>query len=147
MSFFFSPSAGAFFHRAIHGDGMPPDVVPITAARHAQLLEGQSAGQRIAADADGSPILLSPLPPGPPPVPAFVALWQFRREMRAREWWGKIEQAIGTLPAEARADVEEWLEYGTEVHRASPMLEALASAIGVPDEIDAAFIAAAARRL
>jgi len=41
----------------------PADAVEITAEQRDALLAGQTAGQRIAADADGQPILADPLPP------------------------------------------------------------------------------------
>lgn len=89
-------------------------------------------------------------PPSPPPVlavPQVVALWQFRRELRARGWWPKVQLAIAALPADERADIEEWLEYGTEVQRQAPRLIALAQALGLDEQLDEAFRAAAARTL
>jgi hypothetical protein len=59
----FSKTTGGFYTEEIHGDAIPADAVEITAAEHAALLEGQSQGQRIVADADGLPVLADPLPP------------------------------------------------------------------------------------
>lgn len=81
------------------------------------------------------------------PVPQTVALWQFRRELQMRGWWAAVQAAIAALPAEQRADAEEWLEYGTEVRRDAPLLLALAEALGLTEELDDAFRAAAARSL
>ncbi|MBX9750915.1 MAG: hypothetical protein K5Q68_15105 [Roseococcus sp.] len=88
-----------------------------------------------------------PPPAPPPPAPMVIALWQFRRELRARGWWEDVQAAIAALPAEQRADAEEWLEYGTEVRRDAPLLLALAGALGLTEELEAAFTAAAARTL
>lgn len=58
----YSKTTGGFYDAAIHGDNNPADAVEITATWHAELLQGQAAGQRIIPDADGSPILADPLP-------------------------------------------------------------------------------------
>lgn len=66
---FYSKSTGGFYDRAIHGDAIPTDAVEIASEEHAALLEGQSQGKRIVADADGFPILVDP----PPPTDAELA--------------------------------------------------------------------------
>lgn len=84
--------------------------------------------------------------PAGPAVPASIALWQFRREAKARGWWPLIQQAVAELPAEDRATVEEWLEYGSQVDRSAPRLLDLARGIGLSAaDIDQAFVAAAGR--
>lgn len=77
---FYSPSNNAFYVEAIHGQRLlpsgqvnsdckiPPDSVEISGAQHAALLEGQAQGKRIAADAKGSPVLVTP------PAPTLVDL-------------------------------------------------------------------------
>lgn len=60
---FYSPTAGGFYTREIHGDNIPADAVEITEAEHAALLEGQSMGKIIVADESGRPILQDPPPP------------------------------------------------------------------------------------
>ena len=62
---FYSKSTGGFYDSAIHGDNIPADAVEITTEEHAALLEGQGQGKRIAADADGRPVLQDPPPPTP----------------------------------------------------------------------------------
>lgn len=62
---FYSKATGGFYSRKIHGDNMPADVVEITAEQHVALLDGQSSGKQISADADGRPVLISPPPPAP----------------------------------------------------------------------------------
>ena len=54
---FYSKSTGGFYSADIHGNAIPADSVEITAAEHATLLAGQSAGQRIEADEHGRPVL------------------------------------------------------------------------------------------
>ncbi len=63
---FYSKSTSGFYLPEVHGDNIPADAVEITDAQHAALLDGQSKGQRIGADAAGNPILI------PPPVPTLA---------------------------------------------------------------------------
>lgn len=65
MSKKYSASTGGFYDTAIHGDNIPSDAVEITDEQHAALIDGQSQGKRITADADGKPVLTDP----PPYVP------------------------------------------------------------------------------
>ena len=58
---FYSAGTKGFYNPAIHAS-MPPDVVKISSERHAELLAGESAGQRIEADENGAPILVAPQP-------------------------------------------------------------------------------------
>jgi hypothetical protein len=60
---FYSPSQNGFYDPAIHGDNIPADAVEITREQHAALIEGQSQGKVIAADADGQPVLQDPPKP------------------------------------------------------------------------------------
>lgn len=66
---FYSKSTGGFYSREIHGDAIPSDAVAITPEYHVELLEGQSVGKRITADASGSPVLTDP---EPMPLPAII---------------------------------------------------------------------------
>lgn len=61
----YSKLTGGFYTTEIHGDTIPSDAVEITLEDHATLLQGQSEGKAIGADADGFPVLLVPpvLPP------------------------------------------------------------------------------------
>lgn len=56
-----SKKTGGFYDAKIH-IRIPDDVVEISDERHAELLEGQSAGQAIDWDSDGFPLLRDPLP-------------------------------------------------------------------------------------
>lgn len=57
---FYAKSTGGFYDPAIHGDNIPLDAVEITASEYAALLDGQSIGKLIVADADGRPTLSDP---------------------------------------------------------------------------------------
>ena len=71
---FYAKSTGGFYAREIHGDNIPGDAVEITEAEHAALIEGQSQGKCIVADANGHPILQDPAPPEPPTREQIEAL-------------------------------------------------------------------------
>lgn len=60
---YYSKSTNGFYTREIHGDNIPEDAVEITTEEHAALLEGQSQGKLIQADANGRPVLVDPPPP------------------------------------------------------------------------------------
>lgn len=60
---FYSKSTGGFYTREIHGDNIPADAVEITSEQHSELIEGQSQGKLIQADANGRPVLADPPPP------------------------------------------------------------------------------------
>ena len=83
-------------------------------------------------------------PAPPPPVPAAVARWQMRAELRER---GLLDQ-VETLIAQQPLDVQEWWNGGTEVQRTSPTLLAFAAALSLSsDQVDGMFRSAAARQL
>lgn len=60
---YYSKKTGGFYDSAIHGDNIPVDAVEISAEEHALLIDGQSLGRRIVADANGRPGLANPPPP------------------------------------------------------------------------------------
>ena len=62
---FYSKTTGGFYDPAIHGDNIPADAIEITKEEHAALMEGQSQGKLIQADANGRPVLVNPPPPTP----------------------------------------------------------------------------------
>lgn len=63
----FSPSRAAFYPVALRevyeaGEGWPEDGVSVRTELYEQMLAGQEAGMRIAADASGQPVLVDPPP-------------------------------------------------------------------------------------
>lgn len=54
--FYYSSSQNGFFTDSVHAV-LPDDAVEITPSEHSALLNGQAAGLRIIADANGKPIL------------------------------------------------------------------------------------------
>jgi len=59
----FSALTGGFYDRKIHENNIPVDAVEISAEEHRALLDAQSAGKRITADANGRPIAIDPPQP------------------------------------------------------------------------------------
>lgn len=57
---FYSKTTGGFYDTAIHGDNMPEDAVAINNVFYESLLQGQSMGKVISADASGHPVLVDP---------------------------------------------------------------------------------------
>ena len=88
MKTYYSKSTGGFYLSEIHGNNIPEDVVEITEAEHAALIEGQSKGQRIVADENGRPILQDPPPPTAEQIMA-------RLEARVQRWLDDQAQALG----------------------------------------------------
>lgn len=68
MKIYYSKSTNGFYSAAIHGDAIPAAAVEITTDEYVALLDGQSLGKRIVADADGRPMLADP------PAPTFDEL-------------------------------------------------------------------------
>ena len=63
-NYFYSASTGGFYTPDIN-PVMPADVVEITEEYYQSLLQGQSEGLQIVADARGYPILITPAPVPP----------------------------------------------------------------------------------
>lgn len=72
---FASKSTGGFYDPSIHTT-MPSDVVEITSAYHAELLDGQAKGQIISWNDDGYPVLIDPPPPTPEELAAIERAWR-----------------------------------------------------------------------
>jgi hypothetical protein len=71
MKLYFSKTTGGFYDPSVHGDNIPADKVEIAEAYWQQLLDGQSQGQLIVADAHGHPQLEDP-PPAPAAEPVVL---------------------------------------------------------------------------
>jgi hypothetical protein len=75
-------SPAGFFHRDVHRV-IPVDAVPVSAAVHARLLDGQARGKEIVAGPGGRPILADPGTRSPEER-RQRARRQLRRETRRR---------------------------------------------------------------
>lgn len=77
----------------------------------------------------------------PPVVPQSVPLWAVRVILTER---GLLDQATAAVAASDNIAVKTIWEYGNFVDRNSPALAALATALGISNDLDAMFITAGA---
>lgn len=86
---YFAQSTAGFYDRSIHGDNIPSDAVVITSEEHAALIDGQSQGKHIVADANGFPVLQDP------PPPTAVEIWERIKATRDTIKAGGVK--VGTM--------------------------------------------------
>lgn len=125
-----------FYMFEIHGAGIPMDALRITDARHAELMNGQAAGQIITAGADGAPVLAD-LPPQPPPTIDAVRSECVRRMAAIVSQYSPEERE--TWPIQV-AEAQAVLAGETE----AMMLVPLAAARGLPLAVFAGAVVQAA---
>ena len=117
LTLFYSESTNAFYDTDIHGDAIPTDSVEISKQYHSALLDGQSQGKLIVADAEGYPVLVDRPPLSTEDqiiqdnaviVRQIEEIEQTRQPRALREatlngdlsWLEGIEQEIATLRAQ-----------------------------------------------
>lgn len=145
MTKFFTASPLAFYAPEIHGSEIPAVAVEISDEEHAALLEGQAAGQIIAAGPDGRPMLQDR-----PALTEAELLAIERSRMRCSRFQARAAlhnaghlPAIETAVAAAPALVQIAWADATEFRRDSPTIATLAAGLGMGDaEIDDLFRAA-----
>lgn len=86
----YSQGTNAFYDEAIHGDNIPDDAVEINFEQYKALLDGQSAGRVIAADASGNPVLVDP------PKGTAAQVWEHIKAERDRLKSGGVKVKVGT---------------------------------------------------
>jgi len=77
---FYSAIHKGFFSRELHGDAVPEDAVPVSAADYAALFTAQAQGAQIVPGEGGAPTLLWPTPPTPEEV---LEAWRARTVVSA----------------------------------------------------------------
>lgn len=111
--FFYSPSQNAFYSEAVHGSGMPNDVIPVSEVEHQALMVAQANGQKIGPDASGKPVAAAPALSGDEQIeltrrqrmkayqeeadPLYFKAQ--RGEATMDEWLAKIEEIKARFPA------------------------------------------------
>lgn len=138
MAKFFSASTGGFYDDKIHR-ALPADAVPISDQRHLELLEGQSSGKIISADASGAPRLLNP-PARPIAERRRLAIRFVKREAERRilavaPIWRQLNDARD-LPASAgdrRQAIEARFAAIDAIRAASDAIEARIAGMGAAD--------------
>lgn len=143
MTYYYSAQENAFYLPDLHGENIPLDAVEISNAEHSTLMSGQAHGKRIAADENGYPILQDP-PPAQPYVPQQVTIAQGKASLIMAGLWQDVLDAVEAIedPVE-KALAEVGLNDATHWERSSPMLNMLATALGLSEEdLDDLFIQA-----
>ena len=134
----YSAQTGGFYLPEIHGENIPADAVEITAEEHAALLQGQSAGKVICAGKGGKPELREP--EHVTIAPRAVTMRQARLALLAGGYLQQVQQAMENAGDAAKI---EW-EYAATVERESPIVAAMAQALGLDDAaLDTLFTQAA----
>lgn len=124
----YSASTGGFYVTDLHPN-IPADAVDITDAEHASLIKGQEQGKVIAPGQDGRPILTDPLTPK---VHA-VSRRQAKLALLEAGLLDHVDTAIDALSGDEKKRAQiDWSD-ATMFERTSPVLVALAPALGLDD--------------
>lgn len=108
MTIFYSATLLGFVDSDIWPRELPLDAVGISAEEHERLLDGQTAGKRIAPDANGRPALFDQLP-----LSAEAVRAQRNARLAETDWtqagdipqatkerWAAYRQALRDVPAQ-----------------------------------------------
>ena len=145
MTIYYSSATQGFYDTALNA-AIPPDALEIQPAYHADLLAAQASGASIVADNNGVPQAVFPTPPTEAEV---LAAWRATAEVSRFQAFAalyaidKLDDATAAVEAEGGLTVLAW-QNAQVFKRSSPMLAALAPALGLDDEaLDDLFLAAA----
>ena len=111
-TYFYSASTGGFYAPDINPT-MPTDAVEITEEYYQSLLEGQANGQQIVADAQGYPILITPVP-----VPPTAAQNQATASgILSSTDWTTIADVADPINSPYLANQDEFIAYRNEIRK------------------------------
>lgn len=111
-TYFYSASTGGFYTPDINPT-MPTDVVEITEEYYQSLLAGQSEGLQIVADAQGYPILITPVP-----VPSTAAQNQATASgILSATDWTTIADVADPINSPYLENQDEFIAYRTEIRK------------------------------
>ena len=116
----YSEETNGFYSREIHGDNIPADAVEITTEQHHELIDGQSHGKLIQADANGRPVLVDPPPPTPEQIIAQYTdgvQWHLDNFAHTRNYDGILSAATYATSQVPKFKVEG--QYAVEVRDAT----------------------------
>ena len=131
---FYSKSTNGFYDPAINTE-IPTDAVEFTADEHISLLNGQSSGKIISADAKGNPILIDP-----PIVPieqtlAPLSQYQFRMCLINNNMLDKITTEINNIAdATIKLKVETAFNYAQYFSRTDALVEYMISLLNLTND-------------
>lgn len=138
---YFSNETQGFYHDGV-GPEPPQDAVEISEDLYRQALDLRSKGKIVSISAEGNlsfenPVII-------PTVPRSITPRQGLLVLSRAGLLEPVKAAIATMEGQAGEEARiEW-EYATEWLRNWPLLESIASGIGLTsDQIDALFIQAA----
>ena len=145
LKWFYSASTRGFYNDNLHPQ-RPSDAIEIEGAYRVELLEAQSNGAAIEPDNNGVPQAVMPTPPTEAEV---LAAWRATAEVSRFQAFaalyadGKLDDAEAAVAAAGGLTVIAW-QNAQVFKRSSPMMNALAPALGLDDEaLDDLFRAAA----
>lgn len=140
---YYSPLQGGFYF-AERGDDIPDGSVSVSQSVYDALFAGHLAGHMIVPNKDGFPVLETPSPPPPAPVPQSITRRQCAKQLLAM---GLITAAdalamtktgdapalvlnlLNTLPASTRIDAQ--IDFAADTYeRINPLLNQLMTAMG-----------------
>jgi hypothetical protein len=111
-NYFYSASTGGFYTSDIN-PVMPSDVVEITEEYCQSLLQGQSEGLQIVADARGYPILITPVPV-PPTAEQNKAT---ASALLTGTDWTTIADVANPINSPYLANQDEFIAYRNEIRK------------------------------
>jgi hypothetical protein len=111
-TYFYSASTGGFYTPDINPT-MPSDAVEITEEYYQDLLQGQSEGLQIIADAQGYPILIAPVP-----VPPTLEQNKFNASrILTNTDWTTIADVASPINNPYLANQDEFIAYRNEIRK------------------------------
>lgn len=128
--YFYAKSTGGFYHRDVHGEGIPGDAVELSDPEYHALLEGQTAGNEIVADEQGRPFLRKFRSHGVW-VPSSVSRFQARAALLQAGLLGDIETYMADPATDPFVRIA-WQD-AQEFRRNSPTVLSLQPLLGLTD--------------
>lgn len=112
INYFYSASTGGFYNAEVNPT-MPTDVVEIIEEYYQSLLQGQSEGLQIITDAQGYPILITPVP-----VPPTAAQNKATAsKLLSNTDWTTIADVSSPVNNPYLANQDEFLAYRNEIRK------------------------------
>lgn len=146
MQIYFSPSALGFFVDSVHGENKPEDAIKITLDLYNEIMDGQSKGLGVSADALGMPVLVNSSETAPV---TEISRAQGKAALIQSGHWNSVLAYIESIEdATEKALAEVAIHDTTTWKRDSPFLTKAAKAVGLSDrQVDALFVEASKIKL
>lgn len=145
MAIYYSSGTKGFYDTSVNLE-IPADALEIESGYRESLMAAQASGAEIAADNNGVPQAVFPTPPTEAEV---LEAWRATAEVSRFQAFAalhlaeKLDDAMAAAEAEGGLVLLAWRN-AQVFKRSSPMMNALAPALGLDDEaLDELFLAAA----